>query len=51
MRNPNHTLASFNAHIAKGDGAHQTNGVPNSGKSFNWSERIAANSRNRRVKK
>lgn len=49
MPNPNHTLSSFNAHIAKGEGTRQTNGLPDGGKTFNWSERVAARSRSRRA--
>lgn len=49
MPNPNHTLSTFNAHIAKGDGLRQTNGSPDGGKTFNWSERVAACARSRRT--
>lgn len=48
MANPNHTLSSFNAHIAKGEGTRQTNGLPDGGKTFNWTKSVAAQSRSRR---
>lgn len=51
MANPNHTIASFNAHIAKGEGIRQTNGAPGGGKTFDWTARVAAQSRNRRTER
>lgn len=51
MANPNHTLASFNAHIAKGEGIRQTNCAPGGGKTFDWTARVAAQSRNRRTER
>jgi hypothetical protein len=49
MPNPNHTLSSFNAYIAKGEGNRQTNGAPGGGKTFDWTARVAERSRARRT--
>jgi hypothetical protein len=46
-----HTMATMNVYLAKGECSRQTNGVPGGGKTFNWTERVAAAARNRRVKK
>lgn len=48
MPNPNHTLSSFNAHIAKGEGIRQTNGLPDGGRTFDWTKTVAAQARSRR---
>lgn len=48
MPNANHTLSSFNAHIAKGEGIRQTNCAPGGGRTFDWTTRVAAVSRSRR---
>lgn len=48
MPNANHTLSSFNAYIAKGEGIRQTNGAPGGGRTFDWTSRVAAVSRSRR---
>jgi|GEM_PF-7046920 len=43
-----HTMSSLNAYLAKGESVRQTNGLPDGGRTFDWSVSVAKASRSRR---
>jgi hypothetical protein len=47
--NFNHTMASMNTYLAKGESCRQTNGLPDGGRTFDWSASVAKTARSRRA--
>lgn len=51
MANVNHTMATMNAYLARGEACRQTNGLPDGGRTYDWTAATAAKSRGRRERR